>query len=286
MVKFLNLLSSSLLATAALAAEVEHNSPDVATLTAANFKESLADKEFSVVKFYAPWCGHCKNMAGDWIAAGTAFKDTENVLVGNVDCTQEQELCKEHGVRGYPTLKAYKKGEHYNDSVPRKVGQIIELINKEAGTDVPAPKPPPAPVKSQDPFPDTYVAGKNHKVVNSNFKQIVEESGKHVFLKVYAPWCGHCKNMAPDWEKFAEEMEGRFDEVIVAEIDATANTLPDGYAIKGYPTVFWCDKNSVGKPEKYQGSRTIGAWAKFVDEKVMPEEAKAARSEAAGKDEL
>ena len=57
------------------------------------------------------------------------------------------------------------------------------------------------------------------------------KSDKHVFLKVFAPWCCHCKKMAPDWVQFAEDIQNRYDDVIVAEFDATENDLPKDYAI-------------------------------------------------------
>lgn len=56
------------------------------------------------VKFYAPWCGHCKRLTPIWDELHTTFKDRLNV--GKVDCTSDdgKGLCAHYEIRGYPTL--------------------------------------------------------------------------------------------------------------------------------------------------------------------------------------
>ena len=55
------------------------------------------------VKFYAPWCGHCKKLAPVWDKMAAAVKDNINIV--EVDCTVDVEVCKKYAVSGYPTLK-------------------------------------------------------------------------------------------------------------------------------------------------------------------------------------
>jgi protein disulfide-isomerase A1 len=50
----------------------------------------------------------------------------------------------------------------------------------------------------------------------------------------YAPWCGHCKKLAPVWKELAKEMQG--SDVVIAKMDSTENELKD-LKIKGYPTL-------------------------------------------------
>ena len=46
-----------------------------------------------------------------WDKLGTEFADSSSVLIGDADCTVETELCSDHGVKGYPTIKYFPAGE-------------------------------------------------------------------------------------------------------------------------------------------------------------------------------
>jgi protein disulfide-isomerase A6 len=85
-------------------------------LTTENFAEVTSGKNH-FIKFYAPWCGHCKRLAPDWEKLTQEFDGQSGLVIGEVDCTENQEICSEHGVSGYPTLKYWNDdsdGERYN----------------------------------------------------------------------------------------------------------------------------------------------------------------------------
>jgi len=71
-------------------------------------------------------------------------------------------------------------------------------------------------------------------LVGKNYEEIVNDKTKDVFVKFYAPWCGHCKTLAPKWEELGEHVKG--SNVVFAKFDATLNEV-EGVEIKGYPTL-------------------------------------------------
>jgi len=59
------------------------------------------------IKFFAPWCGHCKSMAGDWIQLAEEMSDNNSVIIAEADCTSDNigSICEDNGIQGFPTLK-------------------------------------------------------------------------------------------------------------------------------------------------------------------------------------
>jgi protein disulfide-isomerase A6 len=82
---------------------------NVVTLTSANFDSKVYNsKSVWLIEFYAPWCGHCKKLQPEWEAAATKLKNM--VTLGKVNCDEEQSVCQQFGVRGYPTIKYFTPG--------------------------------------------------------------------------------------------------------------------------------------------------------------------------------
>ena len=83
-------------------------------LTKENFADKIAGKN-AFVEFLAPWWGHCKQFKPTWDKLGAAYARRSDVIIGAADCTASgRSLCREAGVRGYPTLKYFDAdGGHY-----------------------------------------------------------------------------------------------------------------------------------------------------------------------------
>jgi len=120
------------------------------------------------------------------------------------------------------------------------------------------------PSIKSEPIPEKQ-EGPVHVVVAHNYKDLVIDSDKDVLLEYYAPWCGHCKSLAPKYEELGKlyfdnpEYAGK---VIVAKVDATANDVPD--EIQGFPTIKLFPAGKKDSPVDYQGSRTVEDLANFI----------------------
>lgn len=82
------------------------------------------------IKFYAPWCNHCKAMAPAWNELANDFRDKLNI--GEVNCDVETRLCKDIKIRGYPTLLFFQGEEHIEYTGLRGLGDLIVFATKAA----------------------------------------------------------------------------------------------------------------------------------------------------------
>jgi len=108
---------------------------EVPSLTKENFAESIKTGT-AFVKFYAPWCGHCKRLAPTWEDLGKKFASNENVKIAKVDCTQHREVCSENGVRGFPTLILFRNGKkEIEHNGPRDLDTLYSFVRDKMPRD-------------------------------------------------------------------------------------------------------------------------------------------------------
>lgn len=88
-------------------------------------------------------------------------------------------------------------------------------------------------------------------------------AGKAVFVKFFAPWCGHCKKMKPAWDSLMKDFEDS-DSVLVADVDCIegGKSLCDKVGVKGFPTIKYGSPDDL---KDYQGSRDHPELVKFAD---------------------
>ena len=103
------------------------------------------------------------------------------------------------------------------------------------------------------------------ELTTENWNEQVITPDRSAFVKFYAPWCGHCKKLRPDWEKLASETAHLKDKVIVADVDCTSETaksLCEEHDIKGYPTLKRIHGSMV---EDYTGGRSLEELKTYVE---------------------
>ncbi|MCJ1393692.1 hypothetical protein MMC18_006568 [Xylographa bjoerkii] len=80
------------------------------------------------IKFYAPWCHHCQELAPNWLQMSKELKGQLNI--GEVNCDVETRLCKEVRVRGYPTIHFFRGGERVEYDGLRGLGDLVSYAKK------------------------------------------------------------------------------------------------------------------------------------------------------------
>lgn len=115
-----------------------------------------------------------------------------------------------------------------------------------------------APVPADNDGPVTVIVGKN-------FDEVVLDSDRDVLLEVYAPWCGHCKKLAPTWEELGEHF-AKDSNIVVAKMDGTENEV-DGLVANGYPTIkfYPAGSKTAGSGSSYNGGRDLDSLIQFLE---------------------
>jgi protein disulfide-isomerase A6 len=116
--------------------------------------------------------------------------------------------------------------------------------------------------------PFTYAASAVLDLIPSNFDSVVLKSSKPTLVEFFAPWCGHCKNLAPVYEELAAGYAYASNKVQIAKVDADAHKdLGKRFGVQGFPTLKWFDGVS-DKPEDYKGGRDLESLSKWIQEKT------------------
>lgn len=245
------------LANLALTTALYSASSPVIKLTQENFeKEVMNSNEMWIVEFFAPWCGHCKSLAPEYENAAKALKGI--IKLGAVDMTTDQSVGSKYNINGYPTLKFFgdnKKSPIDYDAertakglVNFSIKQLEKIALKRIGGKPEPKKEQPKKEQEKNDSDDGDVV----VLTESNFESMVFESEDIWFVEFYAPWCGHCKKLAPEWAEAATSLKGQ---VKLGKVDATEEkSLASKYGINGYPTIKIFTPGNKS-PEDYSGGR-------------------------------
>ena len=99
-------------------------------------------------------------------------------------------------------------------------------------------------------------------LVGKAFDEVVLDKSKDVLVEFYAPWCGHCKKLAPIYDELATKLAHNKN-LVIAKMDSTANET-DKVSIQGFPTIKFWPANSKDKPIDFDGDRTLEGFVEFL----------------------
>jgi len=157
-----------------------------------------------------------------------------------------------------PGIVAEDREEGHNFVFPQNAELSVEALRTHLQDFVDGKLKPT--LKSQ-PIPESQ-SGPVFTLVGDNFEAEVINNDKDVLVEFYAPWCGHCKSLAPKYEKLAERFAGN-DKVRIAAMDATENDAT-GVKVKGFPTLYFFPGNDKKHPKQYDGERNEDAMEEYI----------------------
>merc|ERR1712180_168152 len=100
-------------------------------------------------------------------------------------------------------------------------------------------------------------------LVGKNFQEVAMNVEKDVLVEFYAPWCGHCKQLAPIWDELGEKYKDH-ETIVIAKMDSTANELEE-VKVQGFPTIKLF-KKGTNEIVDYNGDRTVEGFSKFLED--------------------
>ncbi|KAK3088651.1 hypothetical protein FSP39_021908 [Pinctada imbricata] len=239
------------------------SSGPVIELTDDNFSNHI-ETGSHFIKFYAPWCGHCKRLAPTWEELAQQLKGDKSVTIAKVDCTVHRATCDSYSVRGYPTLLFFKNGEKASEySGGRELGDLKDYVKQMLEK-----KKENVGVNEGQVFLEDEVLPQVFPLDNENFEPAIAEG--LTFVKFYAPWCGHCKRLAPTWDDLSKKMV-EHDTVKIAKVDCTQYAdICKKQQVRGYPTLILFKDGE--KVTDYQKARDIESLVNFMNKHIYTEE--------------
>jgi protein disulfide isomerase len=230
------------------------------------FPTFVAENDFTFVEFYAPWCGHCKQLAPVFTEVAKILKENDaNVVLAKVDCTQQKQICSD--VQGYPTLKLFSKtGKIADYDGDRNKESLVAYLNKKTG--------PPSTRLSTAEELASFLEGPRQKVVAyidessvdyEAWKEVASNPSVELFSFAHAD-----PSLASD-KKRAIELFATGKDTITLRPDETFGpfTILDWISENGFPLVDTLTQEAWNRAVTHPTSKFLACY--FYDKETVGE---------------
>ncbi|CAM9271262.1 unnamed protein product [Scytosiphon promiscuus] len=254
----------------------------VLVLTGDTIEQAIKDNSHLVVEFYAPWCGHCKKLAPALSEAAKKIKEVdEKIVFAKMDCTADgnKEFKDKMGIKGFPSFRMFEgtlesAKEHRPPRVMPQLMQYFKAIKVRSSDSSRGRSAYLKPEKCFSPSGSAVTV-----LSKDNFEDFI--SADFAVVEFYAPWCGHCKKLFPEYTKASIELKGIDESIKLGKIDmddASNKAVGGKFGVRGYPTLKIFRK---GVASDYSGPRDATGIVEFL----KTEKAKSPGAELADADD-
>ena len=238
-----------------------------------NFKDVvITSGTYTLVKFYADWCRHCKNMLPAYEEVSHLFENEPNVQIVKINGDKDgRKMSKKYNIEGFPTVMMF----HENDepiefSGARDAEAMSNFVQQIANIRLDKSKDLG---KTNGDKKESHVLEFN----DLNFQEKVLDNDKATTIVAFtALWCGHCKTLLPIWEKLANDVYVNDDKIVIGKVitdESPAEKLMSQFGVTSFPTILYFDTNKVDedglrRPVLFYGDRSLEQLVSFINEKA------------------
>ncbi|GMR52370.1 hypothetical protein PMAYCL1PPCAC_22565 [Pristionchus mayeri] len=188
-------------------------------LSADRLQSAVDSGELWMVDYFAPWCPPCMRLMGELRRIHSTLEEGSemgHLKIGTVDCTKYKEVCQRAGIQSYPTSHLHFDGKFFRSVGSHTAELIVDFIDNSLHPSV-------------------------VELTPESFEQLVTNRAEDEtwIVDFFAPWCGPCQQLAPEYQKVARGFANEEEEKLhFGSVDCQAHGNFCGQqGVRGYPTI-------------------------------------------------